>query len=98
MKNFFKCEILNSVKCENCTSHRFVKKQTISKFPECLCIHIQRNSWSDTDSEMVKKSNFVQFPLLINIDEYNKFLGIFTIYIHTVIENFDLTQVKKYKT
>lgn len=66
------------MKCEQCNKdgankkpRGFIKRQAIAKLPECLCIHIQRNCWSEYDSAMVKKSNFVQFPLTIKVDEYS---------------------------
>ena len=61
------------MKCENCSKDNtkkkgFIKKQAIAKLPECLAIHIQRNSWSGNNLEMVKQTNYVQFPLEIKID------------------------------
>lgn len=86
LNNYFKPELIKEMKCENCgpsttdqseskisfvNKKGFIKKQVISKLPECLCIQIQRNSWSDSSYEMIKKTNYVQFPLTINIDSAN---------------------------
>lgn len=66
------------MKCEKCnkdgqdkSKRGFVKRHAMAKLPECLCIHIQRNCWSEFDYQMVKKSNYVQFPLTIKVDEYS---------------------------
>lgn len=66
------------MKCEKCnqdgdvkSKRGFIKRQAMTKLPECLCIHIQRNFWSESDYQMVKKSNFIQFPLTIKVDEYS---------------------------
>lgn len=45
-----------------------IKRQAIAKLPECLCIQIQRNSWSDQSGEMIKRSTHVKFPVSIKID------------------------------
>lgn len=80
LKSFFKPELLGEMKCENCSSTTtntpkkgFIKKQAIAKLPDCLCIQIQRNSWSDLNYEMIKKTNYVQFPLSIKIDDSSLF-------------------------
>ena len=49
----------------------FIKRQAIAKLPECLCIQIQRNSWSDQSGEMIKRTNHVKFPLSIKIDNFS---------------------------
>lgn len=80
LNNFFKTEILTEMKCENCAKLELkhekkkgiMKRQAIAKLPECLCVQIQRNSWSDLSCEMIKKTNFVQFPLKIKIDNNSK--------------------------
>lgn len=66
------------MKCEKCnkdgkdpTKRGFIKRQAMAKLPECLCIHIQRNFWSGSNYQMVKKSHFIQFPLAIKVDEYS---------------------------
>ena len=76
INNYFKSEHITGMKCENCTKNNeippaskgFTKKQAIAKLPDCLCIQIQRNSWSDQSYEMIKKMSFVQFPSTIKID------------------------------
>ncbi|CAF0896263.1 unnamed protein product [Brachionus calyciflorus] len=76
LNNFFKPELLVEMKCENCqklgnlpqNKKGIVKRQAIAKLPDCLCVQIQRNSWSDSNYEMIKKTNYVQFPLSIKID------------------------------
>jgi len=81
--NYFKPEHISEMKCENCSKDKsnkkgFIKKQAIAKLPVCLAIHIQRNSWSGNNLEMVKQTNFVQFPLEIKIDN-NKNDSIFNV-------------------
>ncbi|RNA36726.1 ubiquitin carboxyl-terminal hydrolase 30 isoform X2 [Brachionus plicatilis] len=80
LNNFFKTEILLEMKCENCAKQELkhekkkgiLKRQAIAKLPDCLCIQIQRNSWSDLSCEMIKKTTFVQFPMAIRIDNNSK--------------------------
>jgi hypothetical protein len=75
------------MKCENCSkknenektedikkteSKGFIKKQAIAKLPETLALQIQRNSWSDQNFEVIKQTNYVQFPLNIKIDNTSK--------------------------
>ena len=80
LNNFFRTEILSEMKCENCSKldlkhlnkKGILKRQAIAKLPECLCVQIQRNSWSDLSCEMIKKTNFVQFPLTIKVDNNSK--------------------------
>jgi ubiquitin carboxyl-terminal hydrolase 30 len=76
INNYFKPEHLTEMKCENCSSSSstikkrgFIKRQAIAKLPECLCIQIQRNSWSDSNYGMIKQTNYVKFPLNIKIDD-----------------------------
>lgn len=78
LRSFFNFELLSDMKCENCNKdgkavgkRGFIKRQAIAKLPECLCIHIQRNCWSEYEFQMVKKSHFIQFPLTIKVDEYS---------------------------
>jgi ubiquitin carboxyl-terminal hydrolase 30 len=75
--NYFKPEFISEMKCENCSKNNstatckkngFIKKQAIAKLPDCLAIHIQRNSWSGNNLEMIKQTDYVQFPLSIKID------------------------------
>lgn len=79
INNYFKTEHITGMKCENCPKleHNklneknrkgFIKKQAIAKLPDTLAIHIQRNSWSDQNLEIIKQTNYVQFPLSIKID------------------------------
>jgi ubiquitin carboxyl-terminal hydrolase 30 len=80
INNYFKPEHLAEMKCENCSNNStslsmkkkgFIKRQAIAKLPECLCIQIQRNSWSDSNYAMIKQTNYVKFPLNIKIDDNN---------------------------
>ena len=86
INNYFKPEHLTEMKCENCSNNSnssklttqpiikkkgFIKRQAIAKLPECLCIQIQRNSWSDSNYGMIKQTNYVKFPLNIKIDDNN---------------------------
>lgn len=80
INNYFKPEHITGMKCENCSklnennkikkveSKGFIKKQAIAKLPETLALQIQRNSWSDQNFEVIKQTNYVQFPLKIKID------------------------------
>jgi ubiquitin carboxyl-terminal hydrolase 30 len=88
LSNYFKPEFITDMKCENCSrdtksqtnnsapqqqkKRGFVKRQVIAKLPECLCIQIQRNSWSDQFNEMIKRTNHVKFPLSIKIDNHDQ--------------------------
>jgi ubiquitin C-terminal hydrolase len=109
-QNYFKTEQITDMKCENCSKQNvidtnaqagkkgFIKKLAIAKLPETLCLQIQRNSWSGLNDEMIKQSNYVQFPLNIKIDNpvtelnnnhvYNK-----TIYDLNLNSSFSLKQV-----
>ena len=51
-------------------SKGFVKRQAIAKLPECLCIQLQRNSWSNNgyNGDLIKQTRHVKFPLRITID------------------------------
>jgi hypothetical protein len=80
--NYFKPEHLTEMKCENCSSENekanpstkrkgFIKRQAIAKLPECLCLQIQRNSWSDSSYGMIKQTNHLKFPLSIKVDGSN---------------------------
>ncbi len=83
INNYFRSEHITEMKCEKCHSNEnesntikktkkgFIKKLAIAKLPDCLCIQIQRNSWSDRSYEMIKQYNYVQFPLNIKIDNNN---------------------------
>jgi ubiquitin carboxyl-terminal hydrolase 30 len=87
INNYFKAEFIAEMKCENCHNSQkeneaqmtnatkrkgFIKRQAIAKLPDCLCIQIQRNCWSDQSFDMIKQQNYVQFPLRIRIDNQSQ--------------------------
>ena len=89
LKYYFKSEQIKDMKCEKCSSQEratsprngFIKKQAIAKLPECLCLQIQllsfqKATWSDSNFEMVKNNNHVQFPLHISLDDVDESLSI----------------------
>lgn len=83
INNYFKLEHLSDMQCEKCKECQqegegnnvnnrkkagMIKKLAIAKLPDCLCLQIQRNSWSGHNAEMIKQTSYVQFPLKIKID------------------------------
>lgn len=82
INDYFKAEFIDDMKCEKCSSSTsttstttmkskgFVKRQAIAKLPECLCIQLQRNSWSNNgyNGDLIKQTRHVKFPLRITID------------------------------
>lgn len=79
LKNYFRIEYISELKCEKCKNEHIgsfskgcIKKSAIAKLPDSLCLQIQRNSWSDYSHQMIKQTDFVQYPLRINIDGHKK--------------------------
>ncbi|XP_073438698.1 ubiquitin carboxyl-terminal hydrolase 30 isoform X2 [Dendrobates tinctorius] len=58
LQHFISTESVKDVVCENCT-----------KLPQCLCIHLQRLSWSNQGSPL-KRNEHVQFSEFLALDRY----------------------------
>nr|XP_043882213.1 ubiquitin carboxyl-terminal hydrolase 30 isoform X2 [Solea senegalensis] len=85
LQHFISSETIKEVECENCTklqqentvngqflkSQRttFVKHLKLGKLPQCLCIHLQRLTWSN-EGTPVKKQEHVQFTEYLSMDRY----------------------------
>ncbi|XP_057688711.1 ubiquitin carboxyl-terminal hydrolase 30 isoform X2 [Corythoichthys intestinalis] len=82
---FISSETIKEVECENCTklqrearvngqlveSQRttFVKQLKLGKLPQCLCIHLQRLTWS-SEGTPIKRQEHVQFTEYLSMDRY----------------------------
>ncbi|KAF7661987.1 hypothetical protein LDENG_00248600 [Lucifuga dentata] len=82
LQHFISSETIKEVECENCTklqemngqvleSQRttFVKQLKLGKLPQCLCIHLQRLTWSSEGSP-IKRQEHVQFTEYLSMDRY----------------------------
>ncbi|XP_063769325.1 ubiquitin carboxyl-terminal hydrolase 30 isoform X2 [Pseudophryne corroboree] len=85
LQHFISTESVKDVVCENCTKLQaqekpnrqliedqkttFVKQLKLGKLPQCLCIHLQRLSWSNQGSPM-KRNEHVQFSEFLSLDRY----------------------------
>ncbi|XP_044131284.1 ubiquitin carboxyl-terminal hydrolase 30 isoform X2 [Bufo gargarizans] len=85
LQHFFSTESVKDVVCENCTKIHaqekpngqlvedqkttFVKQLKLGKLPQCLCIHLQRLSWSNQGSPL-KRNEHVQFSEFLALDRY----------------------------
>ncbi|XP_076006999.1 ubiquitin carboxyl-terminal hydrolase 30 [Genypterus blacodes] len=82
LQHFISSETIKEVECENCTklhqvnrqvleSQRtaFVKQLKLGKLPQCLCIHLQRLTWSNEGSP-IKRQEHVQFTEYLSMDRY----------------------------
>uniref|UniRef100_A0A4W3IXI7 Ubiquitin carboxyl-terminal hydrolase n=1 Tax=Callorhinchus milii TaxID=7868 RepID=A0A4W3IXI7_CALMI len=85
LQHFISSETIKDVVCEHCTKIRagetmngqtvekqkttFVKQLNIGKLPQCLCIHLQRLSWSSQGAPL-KRNEHVQFSELLSLDGY----------------------------
>ncbi|MEE6508221.1 hypothetical protein FKM82_019792, partial [Ascaphus truei] len=85
LQHFISTESVKDVVCENCTKIQagagdnsrssenqrttFVKQLKLGKLPQCLCIHLQRLSWSDEGSPL-KRNEHVQFGEFLALDRY----------------------------
>ncbi|KAL4636133.1 ubiquitin carboxyl-terminal hydrolase 30 isoform X1 [Arapaima gigas] len=85
LQHFISSETIKEVECENCTkiqaggksneqtveSQRsmFIKQLKLGKLPQCLCIHLQRLTWS-SEGTPIKKQEHVQFPEYLSMDCY----------------------------
>ncbi|XP_068095620.1 ubiquitin carboxyl-terminal hydrolase 30 isoform X2 [Hyperolius riggenbachi] len=85
LQHFISTESVKDVVCENCTKIQaqegpnsqliedqkttFVKQLKLGKLPQCLCIHLQRLSWSNEGSPL-KHNEHVQFSEFLALDKY----------------------------
>ncbi|KAI1900994.1 hypothetical protein AGOR_G00055570 [Albula goreensis] len=85
LQHFISSETIKEVECENCTkiqaggmpngqvveSQRttFIKQLKLGKLPQCLCIHLQRLTWS-SEGTPIKRQEHVQFAEYLSMDYY----------------------------
>ncbi|XP_062999744.1 ubiquitin carboxyl-terminal hydrolase 30 isoform X2 [Elgaria multicarinata webbii] len=83
LHHFISSESVKDVVCENCTKIQaegtgqitenqrttFVKQLKLGKLPQCLCIHLQRLSWSN-HGRPLKRNEHVQFSEFLVMDVY----------------------------
>ncbi|XP_039627748.1 ubiquitin carboxyl-terminal hydrolase 30-like isoform X1 [Polypterus senegalus] len=83
LQHFISSETIKDVECENCTktdrmlngqiagSQRttFIKHLKLGKLPQCLCIHLQRLTWSNQGTP-IKHQEHVQFSEFLSMDCY----------------------------
>ncbi|KAM4616488.1 ubiquitin carboxyl-terminal hydrolase 30 isoform 2-T3 [Polymixia lowei] len=85
LQHFISSETIKEVECENCTklqqgtivngqaleSQRttFIKQLKLGKLPQCLCIHLQRLTWS-SEGTPIKRQEHVQFTEYLSMDRY----------------------------
>ncbi|XP_063310751.1 ubiquitin carboxyl-terminal hydrolase 30 isoform X1 [Pelobates fuscus] len=84
LQHFISTELVKDVVCEFCTKIQanerhngqlvenrktFVKQLQLGKLPQCLCIHLQRLSWSNQGSPL-KRNEHVQFGEFLILDRY----------------------------
>ncbi|XP_032371200.1 ubiquitin carboxyl-terminal hydrolase 30 isoform X1 [Etheostoma spectabile] len=87
LQHFISSETIKEVECENCTklqgttvngqvleSQRttFVKQLKLGKLPQCLCIHLQRLTWS-SEGTSIKRQEHVQFTEYLSMDRYKHY-------------------------
>ncbi|CAG0882000.1 unnamed protein product [Darwinula stevensoni] len=75
---YLSSEILIDVTCDRCSTRagdtdpvkrQFLKKLSIGKLPQCLCLHIQRSVWCSSGAAW-KRDTQVQFPLLFSMEKF----------------------------
>ncbi|XP_041854538.1 ubiquitin carboxyl-terminal hydrolase 30 isoform X1 [Melanotaenia boesemani] len=85
LQHFISSETIKEVECENCTKFQqsttingqvleskrttFVKQLKLGKLPQCLCIHLQRLTWS-SEGTPIKRQEHVQFTEYLSMDRY----------------------------
>ncbi|XP_051923740.1 ubiquitin carboxyl-terminal hydrolase 30 [Hippocampus zosterae] len=85
LQHFISSETIKEVECENCTKLQqgtrvngelpenqrttFVKQLKLGKLPQCLCIHLQRLTWSN-EGTPIKRQEHVQFTEYLSMDRY----------------------------
>uniref|UniRef100_A0A8C0FY69 Ubiquitin carboxyl-terminal hydrolase n=1 Tax=Chelonoidis abingdonii TaxID=106734 RepID=A0A8C0FY69_CHEAB len=91
LHHFISSESVKDVVCDNCTKIQaegtlngqttenqrttFVKQLKLGKLPQCLCIHLQRLSWSDQGMPL-KHHEHVQFSEFLIMDIYKYHLPV----------------------
>ncbi|CAL8254573.1 unnamed protein product [Boreogadus saida] len=85
LQYFISSETIKEVECENCTKLQqgprekghvlenqrttFVKQLKLGKLPQCLCIHLQRLTWSN-EGTPIKRQEHVHFTEFLSMDRY----------------------------
>ncbi|CAL8248533.1 unnamed protein product [Merluccius merluccius] len=85
LQHFISSETIKEVDCENCTKLQqgsrgkghvlenqrttFVKQLKLGKLPQCLCIHLQRLTWSN-EGTSIKRQEHVHFTEFLSMDRY----------------------------
>lgn len=82
LQHFISSETIKEVECENCTKLQegtlevsqsqkttFIKQLKLGKLPQCLCIHLQRLTWS-SEGSAIKRQEHVQFSEYLSMDRY----------------------------
>ncbi|XP_028824615.1 ubiquitin carboxyl-terminal hydrolase 30 [Denticeps clupeoides] len=83
LQHFISSETIKEVECVNCTKMQagdsgrvlqsrrstFTKQLKLGKMPQCLCIHLQRLTWSN-DGTPCKRQEHVQFSEFLSMDRY----------------------------
>ncbi|XP_010894675.1 ubiquitin carboxyl-terminal hydrolase 30 isoform X2 [Esox lucius] len=85
LQHFISSETIKEVECDNCTklqqgalvngrvleSQRttFIKQLKLGKLPQCLCIHLQRLTWSN-EGTPIKRQEHVQISEYLSMDRY----------------------------
>ncbi|KAG7251036.1 hypothetical protein CRUP_014330 [Coryphaenoides rupestris] len=85
LQHFISSETIKEVECENCTKLQggsrdkghflenqrttFIKQLKLGKLPQCLCIHLQRLTWSNEGTPM-KRQEHVYFTEFLSMDRY----------------------------
>ncbi|XP_048820096.1 ubiquitin carboxyl-terminal hydrolase 30 isoform X2 [Lagopus muta] len=107
LHHFISSESVKDVVCDNCTKIQaegtlngqsienqkttFVKQLKLGKLPQCLCIHLQRLSWSNQGTPL-KRHEHVQFNEFLIMDIYK-----YHIPVHKSTQN-DLNQKSSEET
>ncbi|KAM9810654.1 ubiquitin carboxyl-terminal hydrolase 30 [Neosynchiropus ocellatus] len=87
LQHFISSETIKGVTCDNCTRLQqgamvggqlpedqkttFVKQLKLGKLPQCLCIHLQRLTWS-SEGTPIKRQEHVQFAEYLTMDRYKQ--------------------------
>lgn len=85
LQHFISSETIREVECVNCTKMKaaeslnghfgesqrttFIKQLKLGKLPQCLCIHLQRLTWS-SEGTPIKRQEHVQFTEYLSLDCY----------------------------
>uniref|UniRef100_A0A4W4H0P4 Ubiquitin carboxyl-terminal hydrolase n=1 Tax=Electrophorus electricus TaxID=8005 RepID=A0A4W4H0P4_ELEEL len=88
LQHFISSETIKEVECENCTKKQtgdlvkgqllesqrttFIKQLKLGKLPQCLCIHLQRLTWSP-EGAPIKRQEHVQFSEYLSMDCYKHY-------------------------